>query len=148
MTITGTGLDTLLVDRPQEYCERVHHRLATEQVVWFTTVNSRGVAAPNPVWFYWDGARIVVAHDNRAHRLAHLRRNSGIVLHFDCGSHGRDIVVMEGKAELATTPDIGPDAGYLEKYRRPIDEMFGGVESFLQSHRALTFIEPTRLRGW
>lgn len=148
MTITGTGLDALLEDRSQEYRARVHHRLATERVVWFTTVNARGVAAPNPVWFYWDGTRIVVAHDNRAHRLTHLRRNSDVVLHFDCGSFGRDIVVMEGKADLAATPDSGPDAGYLEKYRQPIDEMFGGVEAFLQSHRALTFIQPTRLRGW
>lgn len=141
-------LAALLADHPAEFRHRVARRLTDERVVWLTTVNRHGLPAPNPVWFLWDGSAVLVHHDRGAHRLAHLHRQPGVVLHFDGGSAGRDVVVIEGRAgPVQDTTRSGLHPAYLAKYAEGMEHVFGGVESFHSTHAQLTRIDPVRIRG-
>jgi PPOX class probable F420-dependent enzyme len=61
----------------------VRERLRDEPIAWLTTVDSRGVAQPNPAWFLWDGESILVYNLATAHRLVHVRRRPHVTLHLD-----------------------------------------------------------------
>jgi PPOX class probable F420-dependent enzyme len=124
----------------------VRERLRQERIAWLTTVDSRGIAQPNPVWFLWDGDSILVYNLPTAHRLTHIRQRPHVTLHLDSYGRGGDAVVVIGVAEIVTdvpTPDRHP--AFLAKYR---DHMGDGAADWARIFTVAMRIRPTRFRGF
>jgi PPOX class probable F420-dependent enzyme len=98
----------------------VARRLHDELFIWLTTVDEKGTPDSLPVGFLWDEARatllIYSAPDGTRERLAHIRQNPRVGLHFDMS--GGDFVVITGEASVSSDdPPSDQVPAWVEKYR-------------------------------
>ena len=106
-----------------EFGRRVVERLATEQVVWLTTVAADGTPQPNPVWFLWEAPSSVLIYSQaRARRLEHIDRRPRVALNFDGNGQGGNIVVLAGEASIALGGGTAPRAHRLRREVRRFDD--------------------------
>ncbi len=132
--------------RPIE--QRALARLNSEQVIWLTTVSASGAPQPRPVWFVWDGARIVIYSEPTARKVAHVAANPRVSLNFNCDAGGDDVQVILGRASLAADgPAPRDNADYLAKYAEAIPAIGQTIASFTERFSAVIVVEPTRVRG-
>jgi PPOX class probable F420-dependent enzyme len=137
-----------LPDSMTPFGARVAARLRDERIIWLTTTSADGTPQPNPVWFLWDGSSFLIYSLPDAARIAHIKRNPHVALHFDGNGKGGDIVVFTGIANDA--PDIPPadqNPAYLERYRSRIDQNFGGPAGFARRYSHPLRITPVKVRG-
>lgn len=137
-------------DGSTAFGERVRRRLADDRVIWLTTVGRDGTPQPNPVWFLWQGDDSVLIYNSiTANRLAHIRRNPRVCLHFDSNGRGGDIVVLTGTAEvLDDYPSVVDNAAYRDKYAQGIEQVSGSAEAFAAQYAVPALIHITRTRGF
>jgi PPOX class probable F420-dependent enzyme len=90
-----------------------------------TTVAKSGQPVPRLIWFYFDGATLVVYSMPEAAKLAHIRRHSQVSLNLDSDGNGGGVVVIGGTATI-DAEDANPqdDAPYWAKYSAAA-EQFG-----------------------
>jgi PPOX class probable F420-dependent enzyme len=138
----------LIPDRATAYGERVRRRLTGEMTIWLTTVGRDGTPQPNPVGFLWDGGDSVLTYSQAdAWRLAHIRRQPRVSLHFDSNG-GDDIVVLTGTAEiLEGYPAVPGNPAWLQKYGDAIAARFGDAVTFAERFPVPVRIHLTRVRG-
>jgi len=139
-----------LPDPSSEFGARVARRLREEIVAWLTVVDRAGTPQPAPVWFLWDdaSASALVYSMGDAKRLAHLRANPRVALHFDGNGTGGDIVVLTGDA--VESPDDPPASGtpaYLAKYGDRITGGWQTAENFSSIYSVPVRIRVERVRG-
>jgi PPOX class probable F420-dependent enzyme len=131
-----------------EFGTRVARHLSDDVVAWLTLVDASGTPQPAPVWFLWDDSSIIVYSQGDAKRLAHLRANPRVALHFDGNGTGGDIVVLTGEAEIAPDePPVPQNPGYLAKYGDRITAGWQTAENFASTYSVPLRIRPGRLRG-
>lgn len=106
----------------------VARRLQEEPFVWLTTVDEEGVPQPLPVSFLWDEARATFLTyslpESERGRLAHIRQNPRVALHFEGG--GGDYIVITGEA--AVSPDDPPAdhvPAWVAKYQEVYPQLLG-----------------------
>jgi PPOX class probable F420-dependent enzyme len=121
-------------------------RLQEERIVWLTTMSPDGTPQPNPVWFYWDGEKILVYSQPASHKLSNIRRNPRVSVNFQADEDGGDIVVLTGDASINDQPKH--DLRYIEKYREAISRIGHTPESLAASYSVLIEILPRKLRGF
>jgi PPOX class probable F420-dependent enzyme len=139
---------SVLPDPSTPFGERVARRLRDERVIWLTTVGGDGRPQPNPVWFHWDGTSFLVYSLADARRLANLRRNPKVALHFDGDGQGGDIVVFAGDARVsADDPPADRVPEFVERYRERMTRVFGDPAGFAARYPVALRITPTRVRG-
>ena len=80
-----------MVDFSGELGARAQERLATELVIWLTTVAPSGMPHPRPVWFLWDSGAFLIYSQPTAKKLEHVARNPHVALHFNSTPDGEDI---------------------------------------------------------
>ena len=92
-------------------------RLRDEPIIWLSSVRPDGRPHLVPVWFWWDGATILIFSKPAAQKVRNLRHSPQVMLALDSADAGEDIVLLEGRADL-----LGDDAPqstlpeYAEKY--------------------------------
>jgi PPOX class probable F420-dependent enzyme len=131
-----------------EFGARAARHLTEDIVAWLTLVDASGTPQPAPVWFVWDDSSILVYSRGEAKRLAHLRANPRVALHFDGNGRGGDIVVLTGEAEIV--PDERPvhqNPEYLTKYGALITEGWQTAANFASIYSVPVRIHAKRLRG-
>lgn len=129
-----------------ELTGQIENHLASDQIVWLTTVTPSGRPAPRPVWFFWDGASVTIYSMPDAVKLRHIAANDQVCLHFNCTPGGGDVVVISGRAELvpgAPRPSQVPDM--LDKYQATIQSM-GYTQEWYDTYS--TAIRVTPERAW
>ncbi|MDQ2999331.1 MAG: TIGR03667 family PPOX class F420-dependent oxidoreductase [Chloroflexota bacterium] len=95
----------------------IDRRLRDEPIIWLSSVRPDGRPHLVPIWFWWDGAAILMFSKPAAQKVRNLRHNPQVVLALNSADAGEDIVLLEGRAEL-----LGDDAPqstlpeYAEKY--------------------------------
>jgi PPOX class probable F420-dependent enzyme len=138
-----------LPDPATPYGARVADRLRTEHIIWIVTTSASGAPQPNPVWFLWDGSSFLIYSLADAARVAHIRRNPRIALHFNSDANGDDIVVFTGEArEALDAPSADQNPAYLARYRDRIDRNFGGPKGFAAKYSLALRVVPDKLRGF
>jgi PPOX class probable F420-dependent enzyme len=138
-----------LPDPVTGFGQRVRQRLRDEQLIWFTTVGADGTPQPNPVWFLWEDAAVLVYNRPDANRLTHIRSRPQACVHFDGDGRGGDIVVMTGRAQLlAGHPLPHQLPGYLDKYRESMTRVSGSPEAFSEAYPVAVRIDVVRVRGF
>jgi PPOX class probable F420-dependent enzyme len=139
-----------LPDSSTPFGERVARRLRDERLIWFTTVDAKGMPQPTPVWFLWDetNSTILIYSRADAKRLAHLQQNPRVALNFDGNGTGGDIIVITGEARISTD-DLPADRLpiYAEKYRDFIARRYETPEKFASIYPVALRIRPITVRG-
>jgi PPOX class probable F420-dependent enzyme len=131
-----------------EFGARTAKHLTDDIVAWLTIVDASGTPQPAPVWFLWDDSSILVYSHGEAKRLAHLRANPRVALHFDGNGNGGDIVVLTGQAEIVPDePPVHQNPEYVAKYGDRITEGWQTAENFASIYSVPVRIRPKRLRG-
>ena len=135
-----------MIDEGTEFGARVARRLRDEVVVWLTTVTPAGAPLPAPVWFVWDGAETVRMYSMLGARARNLEGNPRVSLHFDGDGRGGDIVVLSGRATVASGA-ADTDDEYLAKYTNHITRIGMTPERFAACYSVPVAIRVTRVRG-
>jgi PPOX class probable F420-dependent enzyme len=139
-----------LPDPSTPFGERVARRLHDERLIWLTTVNTKGIPQPTPVWFLWDAATATFLIYSRADakRLAHLQQNPHVALNFDGNGNGGDIIVIIGAAQVGSAdPPANQLPSYVEKYTDFIARRYATPENFASIYSVAMRIHPTTVRG-
>ena len=139
-----------LPDPSTPFGERVIRRRRDERLIWFTTVDAKGVPQPTPVWFLWDEATstFLIYSLANAKRLEHLRQNPDVALNFDGNGSGGNIIVFTGQARVSSDdPPADKLPPYVEKYREFIARSFSTPENFASKYSVALRIHPIAVRG-
>lgn len=139
----------VIPDPGTAYGERVRRRLTDEASIWLTTTGRDGTPQPNPVGFLWDGGDSVLVYSQAdARRLANIRRQPRVSLHFD-GAGGTDVVILAGTAEILDDyPAVPDNPAWLGKYGESIAARFGSAAKFAERFRVPVRVRLTRVRGF
>jgi PPOX class probable F420-dependent enzyme len=138
-----------LPDPSTPFGERVHRRLAHEQIVWLTTVSKDGTPQPNPIWFVHEDEHVLLYNGGAVKRLAHIAANPRVALNFDGDGKGSDIIVITGTARVvddAPLPHENP--AFVAKYREGMERMYGTIEHFTETHPVAIRVEFGKVRGF
>src|SRR5215469_17603331 len=86
--------------------EQILRRLREELFIWLITVDATGTPHTLPVAFLWDVAQatflIYSASEADRDRLAHIRQNPKVGLHFNFDLSGSDSFILTGEASVST----------------------------------------------
>lgn len=128
------------IDLPDEAADRLH----ADRYGWLTTIAKSGMPVPKLVWFFFDGAGLIVYSEPTAAKVAHIARQPLISLHLDSDANGGGIVVVGGHAALdAEAVDCRDDEPYWNKYREHSAEL--GVTDEMPAYSLRFRITPTRV---
>lgn len=137
-----------MIDFTSETGKRTQERIASEQIIWLTTVSSGNIPQPRPVWFIWDNDSFLIYTAAQAKKVRHIQQNPNVALHFNGTREGDDIQVMIGEAFIdPATPPPAAVPAYIEKYRAGIGYINMTVESFSAAFATAIRVKPTQLRS-
>jgi PPOX class probable F420-dependent enzyme len=140
----------VIPDQSTAFGGKVRRRLGAEHVIWLTTVGRDGTPQPNPVWFVWQGDdSILIYNRTTANRLVHIRRNPRVCLHLNSDSHGSDVVVLTGTAEILDDhPSAADNSRYRGKYAEWMERVSGSIEAFAEEYAIPVRVHITHARGF
>ncbi|HEX8998037.1 MAG TPA: TIGR03667 family PPOX class F420-dependent oxidoreductase [Ktedonobacterales bacterium] len=142
-------MSAILPDPSTPFGARVAARLRDESTIWIVTVGADGTPQPNPVWFLWDGLSFLIYSLPDAARVAHIRRNPRVALHFDSDGEGEDIIVFTGQAsEAPDAPSADQNPAYIAKYGEQIKEISGDPAAMAAQYSLALRIRPDKVRGF
>src|SRR5690349_16036956 len=84
---------------------QIDARLRAEPIIWLSSVRPDGRPHLVPVWFWCDGAMILIFSKPAAQKVRNLRHNPQVMLALDSADEGEDVVLLAGRAAL-----LGADA--------------------------------------
>jgi PPOX class probable F420-dependent enzyme len=138
-----------MIDETTDFGARAARRLRDEQVIWLTTVGGDGTPQPNPVWFLWYGASLLIFSRPNAAKLRHIAERPRVALSFNTDAGGEDVVVLTGEARIDPAPVSDAElAAYVEKYREGIASIEMTPESMLAAYSTVIRVTPTKARGF
>ncbi len=112
-----------MLDLNSRVREQLSKRLNEEVIIWFTTVTPSGAPVSNPVWFYWDGADIVVYSQPGSRRVHNLMSNPKVSLNLQgVDGLGNNVLIIQGEARLSPGNRSIPSP-YWDKYRKLLNTM-------------------------
>jgi PPOX class probable F420-dependent enzyme len=102
-----------------------------------------------PIWFSWDGERVLIASKPHAKKVANLRSNPRVMLALGEPDQDFDVGLLEGVAEILDAPaaDVLP-VDHLRKYREQMAEIGLSQEEFLTTYSLVIRVRPTRFLPW
>jgi PPOX class probable F420-dependent enzyme len=139
----------IVIDPRTDKGARADERLRTDEVAWLITVSADGTPVPTPVWFWWDGASIVVYSQREKPKLRHIAANPRVALALRTDELGDEITVITGEALVdASLPSADKVSEYVAKYRALIERLGADPASFAGEYAIPIRITPTKLRQW
>nr|WP_090345903.1 TIGR03667 family PPOX class F420-dependent oxidoreductase [Mycolicibacterium malmesburyense]CRL78479.1 PPOX class F420-dependent protein [Mycolicibacterium malmesburyense] len=122
-----------------KFTQEVIDRLSSDKHGWLTTVAKSGQPVPKLVWFYFDGADVLVYTEPNAAKVRHIRAHPRVSLNLDSDGNGSGIIVVGGPAIVDAE---GANPLQDERYRAKYAEVAAGLgfsDEFLAAYN-------TRLR--
>jgi PPOX class probable F420-dependent enzyme len=123
-------------------------RRLTDRVAWLTTVTPSKRPAPRPVWFVFDGEVFIVFSSSSAAKVQHIRANPNVSVNFSTDQEGGGVLVISGKAQLASEISASKTPAYLEKYEAKIKGIGHDLASFDEAYDLGIRITPRRSWGF
>jgi PPOX class probable F420-dependent enzyme len=139
-----------MIDLTSTFGQAVKEHLKNQYVIWLTTVDSNLTPQPRPVWFIWEDESFLIFSQAKAHKVAHIKKNPKVALHFNTDESGdKHVIVFTGEASIDTNcpPAYQVDA-YFEKYKQGISDLDMTPEEFSNEYSVALRIQPTEIRGW
>jgi PPOX class probable F420-dependent enzyme len=148
-TQAGRKEVTVVIDPGTDRGRRVDGRLREELVAWLVTVAPDRTPVPTPVWFWWDGATLLVYSQPGKPKLDHIAANPTVALALRTDERGDLLAVVTGHARVdPDAPSADRAEGYLEKYRGEIARLGADPAGFAAAYAVAIRITPTKLRAW
>ena len=139
----------MVIDPGTEVGGRVDARLRDDLVAWLVTVTPDATPVPTPVWFWWDGATILLYSQPDKPKLRHIAANPRVAVAMRTDPEGDDLAVITGRASVdEAAPTALELPAYLDKYRPSIARLGSDPEQFSREYSVAIRITPTRLRAW
>lgn len=138
----------MIIETNSEFGQRVARRLEEEWIGWLTTIDSKGMPQPRPIWFLWDGETFLIYSRANAYKVRHIQARAQVSLNLDCDGHGGDIIIFTGEAwidENAPPPNELP--AYIEKYREGLKRINMTPDQFTEAYPTAIRIKPLKVRG-
>lgn len=96
--------DVKLLDHPSS-----QEMLQSKIPARFAYVWTDGTPRVVPIWFHWNGSKIVMATPPRAPKLKALAKNPKVSLTIDEENFPQKVLLIRGTAELETLDHIAPE---------------------------------------
>jgi PPOX class probable F420-dependent enzyme len=139
-----------MIDLTSPFGHAVKQNLENEYVVWLTTVDSNLAPQPRPVWFIWEDESFLIFSQAKAHKVAHIKKNPKVALHFNTDETGdKHVMVFVGDASIdSACPPAHEVPEYFKKYKEGISDLNMTPEGFSNEYSIAIRIRPTEIRGW
>lgn len=124
----------------------VEERLRSDKMIWLTTVRPNGSPHTIPVWFVWEHATVLIFSKVKTQKVRNLRQNHSVMLALDDTKNGRNVVILEGIAQLLERGE-GSEVleAYSEKYREGLQRIGVTTEQFTMLYSQPIRVTPVRL---
>jgi PPOX class probable F420-dependent enzyme len=128
---------------------RIQRFLDEEPIVWLSTVRPDGTPHIVPVWFWWDGASLLIFSKPNAQKVRNIRAGSTVMLGVGDPDEDFDIGLLEGRAEVleAETRELLPPA-HLQKYATQMAGIGLTAEEYVETYSLVVRITPSHYLGW
>lgn len=148
------NLDTAQMTRTAQ-ADQTPRRASTEAalrddpVVWLSSVQPDGRPHLAPVWFLWDGDRILAFSKPHARKVDNLRDQPSVMLAVGTPGPEFDVELIEATAELPDEPatSVIPE-GFGAKYRELLHRAGLTVQRFAEVYSQPIVLRPTRFLGY
>ena len=136
-------------DEPPRCRPSIEAALRDDPVVWLSSVQIDGRPHLVPVWFHWDGDRIVAFSKPNARKVDNLRDQPSVMLAVGTPGPDFDVELIEATAELPAEPAarIMPE-GFGAKYRELLHRAGLTVQRFAEVYSQPIVLRPTRFLGY
>ena len=123
--------------------------LRDDPVVWLSSVQPDGRPHLVPVWFHWDGQRIVAFSKPNARKVQNLRDHPSVMLAVGTPGPEFDVELIEATAELPDTPaaSLMPE-DFSRKYREMLRRAGISAQRFAEVYSQAIVLHPTRFLGY
>jgi PPOX class probable F420-dependent enzyme len=128
--------------------------LANDTVAWLSSVCADGRPHLVPVWFHWDGERLVAFSKPDARKVRNLRHQPCAMIAVGAPGPEFDVELIEAEAELPSEPAgaVMPPA-FADKYRDLLRRAGLSAQRFAEVYSQAIVLRPTRFvgyggRGW
>jgi PPOX class probable F420-dependent enzyme len=123
--------------------------LRSDPVVWLSSVQGDGRPHLVPVWFHWDGERIVAFSKPGARKIGNLRGRPSVMLAVGTPGPGFEVELIEATAELPEVPSsrLIP-AEFGAKYRDLLRRAGLTAQRFAEIYSQPLVLRPTRFLGY
>jgi PPOX class probable F420-dependent enzyme len=123
--------------------------LRADPVVWLSSVRSDGRPHLVPVWFHWDGERIVAFSKPHARKVDNLRDKPSVMLAVGTPGPDFEVELIEALAEVPDAPaaTLMPE-GFGAKYRDLLRRGGLTVQRFAEIYSQPIVLRPTRFLGY
>lgn len=127
----------------------VEAALRDDSVVWLSSVQPDGRPHLVPVWFHWDGERIVAFSKPHARKVENLRDQPSVMLAVGTPGPEFEVELIEAIAELPKRPadEVMPE-GFGAKYRDLLHRAGLTVQRFAEVYSQPIVLRPTRFLGY
>ena len=111
-----------MIDLTSDFGKAIKQHLNHQYVIWLTTVDSTVTPQPRPVWFVWENDSFLIFSQAKANKLAHIKKNPKVSLHFNTDESGdRHVVVFTREASIDTDcPPAHLVQVYFENIKRAL----------------------------
>jgi PPOX class probable F420-dependent enzyme len=136
--------------RPFQRCRpSVEAALREDPVVWLSSVQPDGRPHLVPVWFHWDGERIVAFSKPHARKVDNLRDKPSVMLAVGTPGPDFEVELIEALAEVPDAPaaTLMPE-GFGAKYRDLLRRGGLTVQRFAEIYSQPIVLRPTRFLGY
>jgi PPOX class probable F420-dependent enzyme len=153
-------IETLRMARPARRIDQprcrpsVEAALRDDAVVWLSSVQSDGRPHLVPVWFHWDGERIVAFSKPNARKVDNLRDRPSVMLAVGRAGPDFEVELIEATAELPeqAADEVMPE-GFGAKYRELLHRAGLTLQRFAEVYSQPIVLRPTRFldyggHGW
>ena len=114
-----------------------HDLLAAPALAHVATIGPDGAPQSTPVWFDWDGARLLLALEPDRQKMRNLRRDPRLAVSIVDPANPIRYLEIRGRASFASDPDQSVLARLVRKYTGSDDL------SWVDGERIIVVIEPT-----
>ena len=123
--------------------------LRDDPVAWLSSVQADGRPHVAPVWFHWDGERIVAFSKPNARKVDNLRERPTVMLAVGSPGPEFDVELIEATAELPDRPatEVMPE-GFGAKYRELLRRAGLSAQRFAEVYSQPIVLRPTRFLGY
>ncbi|MBA2634334.1 MAG: pyridoxamine 5'-phosphate oxidase family protein [Chloroflexi bacterium] len=147
LTAAATAYDT--GDRSARCRPHAEQALRTDAVVWLSSVRPDGRPHLVPVWFHWDGKRIVAFSKPNARKVGNLRDQPFVMLAVGTPGPDFEVELIEATAELPSTPASAVmPTGFGAKYRELLRRAGLTVQRYAEVYSQPIVLRPTRFLGY
>jgi PPOX class probable F420-dependent enzyme len=128
---------------------RIVRFLEREPVVWLSTVRPNGAPHLVPIWFWWDGAALLVFSKPGAQKVRNLRAQPSVMLALGDAEDDFDVGLLEGRAELLDRParEVLP-AAHLAKYADRLASIGVSADDYAATYSQVIRIVPKDFLPW